>query len=76
MPVAGALLAANMLGAYLFVHAGNGIFVAKSGYELVLALGVASLLLAAVGAGRISLDHAIFGRRARSAPEPVGAVRV
>ena len=55
--VAGVLLAANMLGAFVFVHAGNGVFVADGGYELVLALGVSSLLLAAVGAGRFSVDH-------------------
>ena len=63
VPVAGVLLALDMLGAFIFVHAGNGIFVTKNGYELVLALGVTSLLLAAVGAGRISVDHALFGRR-------------
>lgn len=55
-PVVGVLLALNMLGAYIFVHAGNGIFVDAGGAELVLALGVGALLLAAVGAGRVSVD--------------------
>ena len=62
VPIAGLLLFADMIGAYLFVHAGNGIFVSENGYELVLALGAASLVLAAVGAGRFSLDHVIAGR--------------
>ena len=65
LPVVGVLLAADMLGAYLFVHAGQGIFVAEGGWELVLALGVTSLLLAAVGAGRYSLDHVLARRSAR-----------
>ncbi|MCU1671425.1 MAG: DoxX family protein [Blastococcus sp.] len=67
VPVAGTLLAVDMLGAYLFVHAGNGLFVEEHGYELVLTLGAASLLLAAVGPGRYSLDHLLFGRRKAAA---------
>ncbi|WP_033344339.1 DoxX family protein [Catenuloplanes japonicus] len=55
-PVVGVLLALNMLGAYVFVHAGNGIFVDAGGAELVLVLGVGALMLAAVGAGRVSVD--------------------
>ena len=72
VPVAGLLLALDMLGAYLFVHAGKGVFVTDGGFELVLALGVGSLVLAAVGAGRFSLDAALFGRR-RNADERVAA---
>ena len=63
VPVAGLLLLADMLGAFVFVHAGAGLFVDQGGYELVLALGAAALLLAALGAGRFSLDHLITGRR-------------
>jgi putative oxidoreductase len=67
VPVAALLLVVDMLGAFLFVHAGNGLFIEKNGYELVLGLGAASLVLAALGAGRFSLDHAVLGRgRARS----------
>ncbi|OQQ28995.1 hypothetical protein A4U94_02935 [Prescottella equi] len=62
--VAGVLLFLNMLGAFFIVHVGNGIFVGEGGYELVLALGVASLLIAGVGAGRFSVD-AVVGRRSR-----------
>ncbi len=66
VPVVGLLLAADMIGAYLFVHAGNGVFVMEGGWELVLALGVTSVLLACVGAGRFSLDALLLGRRDRS----------
>ncbi|MER5334775.1 DoxX family protein [Micromonospora sp. NPDC002717] len=71
VPIAGVLLALDMLGAFIFVHAGNGLFVDKGGYELVLVLGAASLLLAAVGAGRLSVDHLLTGRRAAE-PAPAG----
>lgn len=65
--VAGVLVALNMLGAVLFVHAPFGVFVAGNGWELVAVIGLASLIFALVGAGRISLDALIAGRRARSA---------
>ncbi|WP_434743568.1 DoxX family protein [Micromonospora sp. SH-82] len=74
VPIAGILLALNMVGAFVFVHAGNGLFVDQGGYELVLTLGAAALLLASVGAGRLSVDHLLFGRR-RTAATPVGAGR-
>jgi putative oxidoreductase len=54
--VAGLLLAIDMLGALLLVHVKNGVFVTDGGYELVVALGVGSLLLAVFGAGRYSVD--------------------
>lgn len=61
-PIIGILLFLDMLGAFIFVHSDFGVFVSENGYELVLALGVASLLLAAVGAGRFSLDG-VFGSK-------------
>ncbi|BCJ74287.1 hypothetical protein CS0771_38310 [Catellatospora sp. IY07-71] len=64
-PIAGTLLFLNMLGAYLFVHIGKGLFVQDGGGELVIALGLGALLIAAVGAGRYSLDHWLLTRRAR-----------
>ncbi|HEX5597239.1 MAG TPA: DoxX family protein [Micromonosporaceae bacterium] len=67
VPVAGLLLALDMLGAFLIVHVDNGVFVNANGFELVLALGAAALLLAAVGAGRFSLDRVIAPRLSRSA---------
>ncbi len=54
--VAGLLLTIDMLGALLLVHVKNGVFVTDGGYELVVALGVGSLLLAVFGAGRYSVD--------------------
>ena len=64
-PLAALLLVADMVGAYLFVHAGNGIFVDQGGFELVGALAAACLILAAVGAGRFSVDGLVLGRRRR-----------
>jgi putative oxidoreductase len=63
VPVAGLLLLVDMLGAFTFVHAGAGPFVEQGGYELVLTLGAAALLLAALGAGRFSADHLLASRR-------------
>ncbi|WP_277211417.1 DoxX family protein [Isoptericola croceus] len=65
VPVAGALLIVNMIGAFAFVHAGAGLFVDQGGYELVLTLAAATLILVAVGAGRYSIDHLLLGRRER-----------
>lgn len=58
-----ALLVLDMLGALIIVHAPNGIFVTNNGYELVLILGAAALTIALLGPGRLSVDHALFGRR-------------
>lgn len=55
-PIAGAVLALQMLGAAVFVHFENGVFTADNGWELVGALAMAALVLAVVGPGRISLD--------------------
>lgn len=75
VPIAGLLLFLDMLGAFFFVHAGNGVFVTRGGFELVVALGVASLLLAATGGGRFSLG-ALFTRRNHArAPRRTAATR-
>lgn len=55
-PIVGALLAANMAGAFFVVHVSNGLFVGNGGYELVLALGAGALAIALLGAGRFSVD--------------------
>ena len=65
--VAGVLLALDMAGAFLFVHMSNGVFVADGGWELVVVLGLFSLALAVIGAGRFSVDNTLTrgtGRRA------------
>lgn len=64
VPVFGVLLLVNMLGAFFFVHIGNGIYVTDGGWELVGALGAGALVLAVVGAGAYSVD-ALLGRRVR-----------
>lgn len=57
-----ALLAVNMLGALFLIHASAGVFAATGGYELVLILAAAALAVALVGAGKVSVDKALFGR--------------
>jgi len=61
--VVAALLAVDMLGALFLVHAPAGIFASAGGYELVLVLAAAALAVALTGAGRISVDRALFGRK-------------
>ena len=68
--VAGLLLVADMLGAYLLVHAGNGVFVDAGGFELVAALGAGALTLAAVGRGRFSVDALTTGRAGNATTVP------
>ncbi|WP_405058908.1 DoxX family protein [Kribbella sp. NBC_01505] len=58
-PIAGVLLALDMFGAFLFVHMPNGVFAGDGGWELVGALGLFALVVAAVGPGRFSLDRLI-----------------
>ena len=60
-PLAGILLGVDMAGALYFVHATHGPFVTQNGWELVVALGVGALLIAAVGAGRVSIDRGLGG---------------
>jgi putative oxidoreductase len=73
LPVAGALLFLDMAGALVFVHAKHGIFLVDkgnvhNGFELVLVLGLASLVFAAGGGGRLTLDRRIFGSGRRQEP--------
>lgn len=61
-PVWAALLFATMVGAFLIAHTGHGLFVAKGGFELVLALAAPMLLLIVTGAGRFSVDGLLGAR--------------
>ncbi|MBE1537964.1 DoxX family protein [Actinomadura algeriensis] len=75
LPVTGALLFVDMVGAFLFVHADRGLFMvdgdrAQNGYELVVALGMAALLFAAGAGGRLTLDAWIVRKRAARPDEP------
>lgn len=62
LPVAGVLLALNMVGALLFAHIGQGLFASGGGYEYVLVLAVASLALGFSG-GAFALDRTLAGPR-------------
>ena len=64
-PVAAAANIANLLGALVIVHAGNGVFVDNGGYELVLSLIAGLSLVLAFGAGRFSADG-LLGQRLSS----------
>jgi len=59
-PIGPLVLASTMLVAGRTVHAKNGFFMQKNGYELTSTYGIAALALAAGGPGRFSLDAA-FG---------------
>lgn len=55
LPAAGIALAAFMVGAYAFAHVGETL---ANGYELVLALGAASLALGFAG-GSLAVDRLV-----------------
>lgn len=59
-PVPAAGFVALMLVAAWTVHKDNGFFIVKQGWEYNVVLAVAAVAVAAVGAGRISLDHLLF----------------
>jgi putative oxidoreductase len=65
--IAGLLLAAEMAVALVKVHGMFSNPMNVHNYEFPLALAVGSFALAGVGAGLISLDHAIYNKR-RSFP--------
>ncbi|MFC5832463.1 DoxX family protein [Nonomuraea insulae] len=66
LPVAGTLLALDMLGAIVFVHGANGL-AGDGGYEFVLALAAASLAVGFTGGGALALDGALTRRRRTAA---------
>ena len=65
--IVGLLVVLDMLGAFVFVHVSNGVFVQDNGFELVWAIAAAALLLVAVGPGRFSVDHVLLSRRRAAA---------
>jgi putative oxidoreductase len=58
----GVLMALNMVGAWIFVHTGGIYALDHTGPELVIALGLLSLVFAVSGSGRLGLDHLIVQR--------------
>ena len=59
-PAAVSLLVA-MLVAIVSVHWANGFFIAESGFEYAMILGLISAVLLIEGAGKLSLDRRIAG---------------
>jgi putative oxidoreductase len=57
--IVGALFAAAMIGAIVFVHVANGFLAAGGGYEFVLLLAGVGVALALTGGGRFSVDALI-----------------
>jgi putative oxidoreductase len=64
--VVGVLMALNMVGAWTFVHTSGLFAMDHNGPELVIALGLLSLVLAVTGSGRFGLDHLIVRRLRRT----------
>ena len=62
VPLVGVLMALNMAGAWVFVHTSGLFDMDLNGPELVVALGLLSLVLAVTGSGRFGLDHLIVLR--------------
>ena len=68
VPIIGLLMAVNMVGAWVLVHTSGLYAMDHNGPELVIAIGLLSLTLAAVGSGRLGLDHLILRRVRRKGP--------
>ncbi len=62
LPLVGLLVALDMAGALVLVHLPNGLFASEGGFELVLAIGVGAVAIAAAGSGRFGLDHYLLRR--------------
>jgi putative oxidoreductase len=58
-PLAGAAVAAVMLGAIATVHWSHGFFATEGGYEFPLVVALTALAPAFSGPGRWSVDHAL-----------------
>ena len=59
-PVTAAGFVALMLVAAWTVHRHNGFFIVKEGWEYNLVLAAAAVAVAALGAGKLSLDYALL----------------
>jgi putative oxidoreductase len=64
--IVGVLMVLNMSGAWIFVHTSGLFAMDHNGPELVIALGLLSLVLAVTGAGRFGFDHMIVRRLRRT----------
>jgi putative oxidoreductase len=61
-PIPSAGFVSLMLVAAWTVHRPNGFFIVKEGWEYNLVLAVSAVVVATLGAGRLSLDWLIFGK--------------
>ncbi|MFF3570078.1 DoxX family protein [Nocardia jiangxiensis] len=61
-PLAGSAVVATMAVAARTVHAANGFFITSEGYEYVLNLATASVVISALGSGRWSVDGLVWGK--------------
>lgn len=68
-PLAAVLNILVQLGAFVLVHVQAGVFIDNGGYELVLAIAVGLLLIAARGAGKFSIDALLPGSAYRAKSE-------
>lgn len=66
--VVGVLMALNMAGAWVFVHTSGLFAMDHNGPELVIVIGLLSLVLAATGSGRLGLDQLVVRRRRAHGP--------
>ncbi|MFD9939325.1 DoxX family protein [Nonomuraea sp. NPDC059023] len=64
LPIVGTLLAVDMLGAIVLVHFKNGFSVGEGGYEFVLTLAAASLVIAFSEGGALAVDNIWRRKRA------------
>jgi putative oxidoreductase len=62
--IIGVLMALNMVGAWVLVHTSGLYAMDHNGPEVVIAIGLLSLVLAVTGSGRLGLDHLVARRRA------------
>jgi putative oxidoreductase len=72
VPIVGVLMALNMVGAWVFVHTSPLFSMDHNGPELVIMIGLLSLVLAVIGSGRFGLDHLIVTRARRKAGTTAG----
>lgn len=61
-PIAASAVVGTMAVAWRTVHAPNGFFITKEGYEYVLNLSTASVALSALGSGKYSIDRGLSKR--------------
>lgn len=70
--IAATLVAIDMLGAIVFVHAKNGFFL-PMGVEYPLTLLVANVAVALAGPGAFAVDNVLMAKHAVGADAPVGS---